>query len=229
MFYKKSTAAIAAIFVSILLATLFVCAPTPYSNNVWFELFMLIVCGICFIVSCVRLCYEQDSPLPVAIVGMRIAFLWLLFVALMAFPVLIIDHRIRFKYFALIHIIGFCVSAMLVIATRMSIKSIETQDAEHPIALENKRRCYLNFTCLIDEMKRSGFVNDELMKRLTRLCKDLHFGFGNGNKTVPEDSHIVALLDEMRDAFNRRDEIELSRLADALQVEFDNRERMARM
>ncbi len=229
MFYKKSTAAIAAILVFILLATLFVCAPTPYSSNVWFEALMLIVCGICFAVSCVRLYYEQDSPLPVAIVGARIVFLWLLFVAFMAIPVLLIDHHIRFKYFALIHVIGFGVCAMLVIATRMSIKSIETQDAEHPITLENRRRCFLRFSCLIDEMKRSGFSNDELMKRLARLCNDFHYGLCSGDKTVPEDTHIIALLDEIRDAFNRRNEIELSRLADALQGEFDNRERIARM
>lgn len=229
MFYKKSTAAIAAIFVVILLATLFVCASTPYSNNVWFESFMLIVSGICFAVSCVRLCYEQDSPLPIAIVIVRIVFRWLLFVALMASPLFIIDHHIKFKYFALIHFIGFGVCAMLVIATRMSIKSIEAQDAEHPIALRRRRSCFLKLSCLMDEMKQSEFGSDELMKKLSRLNKDFRYGFGNGDKTESEDMHIAELLDEMRNAFNRRDEVEVSRLVDVLRVEFNNRERIARL
>ena len=41
--------------------------------------------------------------------------------------------------------------------------------------------------------------------------------------------HIAELLDEMRNAFNRRDEVEVSRLVDVLRVEFNNRERIARL
>ena len=229
MFYKKSTAAIATIFVLILLATLFVCAPRPYSNNVWFEACLLVVSGFCFGMMCVRLCEERDSSLPVAIVGVQVTFRWLLFVAVMAFPILLVDHHIKFKYFALIHFIGFGVCAMLVIATRMSLKSIESQDAEHPIAMESRRRCFLKLSHLIDEMKQSGFGSDELMKKLSLLNKDFRYGFGNGGKTEPEDVHISELLDEMRNAFNEHNEVEVSRLADTLQVKFSNRERMARM
>ena len=229
MFYKKSTAAIAAIFVLILLATLFVCAPRPYSNNVWFEACLLVVSGFCFGMMCVRLCEERDSSLPVAIVGVQVTFRWLLFVAVMAFPILLVDHHIKFKYFALIHFIGFGVCAMLVIAPRMSLKSIESQDAEHPIALESRRNCFLKLSRLIDEMKQVGFGSDELLKNLSRLNKDFRYGFGQGDKTESEDIHIAELLDEMRNAFNRRDEVEVGRLVDVLRVEFNNRERIARM
>ena len=40
---------------------------------------------------------------------------------------------------------------------------------------------------------------------------------------------LPELLDEMRNAFNRRDEVEVSRLVDVLRVEFNNRERIARL
>ena len=229
MFYKKSTAAIVSIFTLILLAALFVCAPRPYSNNVWLEAFMLVASGISFGITCVRLYSERDSPLPVAIVGVQITFRWLIFVALMASPLFIFDDHIRFKYFALIHFIGLGVCAMFVIATRMSMKSIEVQDNERPVVLENRRRCFLKLSRLIDEIRQSGFGDDELMKKLSQLNKDFRYGFGNRDKTEAEDMHIVELLDEIRNAFNGHDVDEMNRLADTLQVEFRNRERITRM
>ena len=67
------------------------------------------------------------------------------------------------------------------------------------------------------------------MRKLSRLSKDFRYGFGNGDKTEAEDMHIVELLDEMRNAFNGHDVDEMNRLADTLQVEFRNRERITRM
>ena len=229
MFYKKSTAAIVSIFTLILLATLFVCAPRPYSNNVWLEAFMLVASGISFGITCMRLYSELDSPLPVAIVGVQITFRWLIFVAVMASPLFIFDDHIRFKYCALIHFIGLGVCAMFVIATRMSMKSIEVQDNERPVVLENRRRCFLKLSRLIDEIRQSGFGDDELMKKLSQLNKDFRYGFGNRDKTEAEDMHILEILNEMRNAFDGRNEDEMNRLADTLQVEFCNRERVARM
>ena len=229
MFYKKSTAAMAAILCLILLAVLFVCAPKPYSKNVWLESFMLIASGIGFGIACVRLCYERDSPLPVAITGVRITFRWLVFVVIMSVPILFVDYRVKFKYYALIHFIGFGVCAIFTIATRMSIKAIENQDDNHCVNVENRKRFYLQLSCLLDEMKRLGFGNDELANKLSSLCKDFRYGFGYSDKVRNEDERIVRLLGEMRNALDAHDDMRVSELADVLQVEFNNRERISKV
>ena len=218
----------AAILCLILLAVLFVCAPRPYSANVWLESFMLIASGIGFGIACVRLCYERDSPLPVAITGVQIAFRWFVFVAVMSIPLLFVDYGVKFKYYALIHFIGFGICAIITIATRMSIKAIENQDDNHYVVAENRKRFYLQLSHLIDETKRLGVGNDELANKLSSLSKDFRYGFGYSEKVKNEDDHIFRLLEDMRNALDARDDVKMCELADVLHVEFSNRERIAR-
>lgn len=229
MFYKTSTAVIAAMLNLILLAVVLVCAPRPYSNNVWLEALMIITSGTGFGIACVRLCSEHDSPLPVAITGAQIAFRWLFFVALMAVPIIFAGCGIKFKYYALIHFIGFGVCVIFTIATRMSIKAIESQDDKHVAVVGNRRRCYLKFSQLIDEMKQVGFGGSELMNKMFRLNKDIRYGFGQCDMTKTEDDGIIKLIDEMRNAFCEHDEGKMASLADVLRGELDNRELIARI
>lgn len=229
MFYKKSTAAIAAIFDLILLAILFVCAPRPYSGCVWLEAFMLVMGGVGFGAVCVRLCNAKDSPLPVSVLRAQFTFRWLIFAALMATPLLFADWNIQFKYYALVHFIGLGVWAIYFIAAGMSIRNVEQQDAAHPVALETRRRFYQELSRLINEMSLVKFGAAELGRKLSRLQKDFRYGFGCCEKTVAEDGRIAELLDKLRTAFNARNEIEMAQLVDRLQLEFNNRERIVRM
>lgn len=228
MFYSKSTAAIVAILDFLFLAILFVFAPKPYSCNVWFEAFMLIVGGVTLGVVCVKMCCEQNSPMPIAFVEVKTAFIWLTFIALMAAPLLFSNYEIKFRYYVLIHLIGAGVMSMIIIATRMSIRSIKTQDEEFSVTLNVQRRCVVMLSRLQDQMKQVDFGDIVLLDNLNRLNKKFRYGLRKGIRMSVDGEHIFELLDEMQEAFKLRNENELKRLADKLNLEFNDYERMVR-
>ena len=69
MFYRRNTAAVAAVLAVLLSAVLLVCAPRPYSGHVWLELVMVVVCGVALGRAGVGLQSKPDASLPVLLLA----------------------------------------------------------------------------------------------------------------------------------------------------------------
>jgi len=228
MFYSRRTAAIAAILTVLALAVLQVCSPRPYSGNVWLEAAMLVVGGIVLGCISVGIRHKTDSSLPVSIAAVGVTFRYFLFVVVMSVPP-IFSFDVKFRYYALVHGIGLGIWMIHLLILQMGAHSVDEQDGEMANMLEMRRTCHLKLAGVIDRMRKSGMADGTLLKDLERLNERFRLGFGKGVGLVDADSRIRRLLDSLDAAASSKDESEIRRVADELQLQFDGRERAARM
>lgn len=229
MFYRRNTAAVAAVLAVLLSAVLLVCAPRPYSGHVWLELVMVVVCGVALGRAGVGLQSKPDASLPVSLAMVGATFRYCLFVAAMALPP-ILSLGMQFKYYALVHGIGLGVWTMHMLVLSMGVHSADEQDRDMAKMLEMRRTCRLRLSDIIGRMEKSRLPDDILLCGLKRLNERFRLGFGKGGQGAMEaDSRIIRLLDELEEAVAQGDEAKMRSTADALELEFDGRERAARM
>lgn len=229
MIYRRNTAAAVAILTVLLLLILLVCAPRPYSGKVWLEMAMILASGGFLGCVVVRLQSKSDSSLPVSVAAAGATFRYFLFVAVLALlPIFSVD--IKFKYYALVHGMFFGVWAIRMLLLGMGVRSIDEQDQEIPNMMEMRRACHLRLSSLIDKMRNDGMKDETLLKDMSRLNDRFRLGFGKGGKDIADaDARIVRLLDKLDMVIADKDMLEVRRVVNTLELEFDGRERAARM
>ena len=228
MFYKSHTVAAIAVFVSMFIAALLVCAPTPYSKKVWFELFMLLASGGAFAMVSIRMQNKTDSSLPMSIAGVRLSLCYVLYVAILGVPLFFDFYTMKSKYYALFHFIGLCMWAIVLILLRMGERSIIEQDIDTSTIMGIRRSYYLTLSCLVNEMQLSGMWDETLVKDLSELARDFRHGFGKGKDTESFDARIGTLLQELRLAVHEGSNEQVQNVVDRLRLEFRDRELTAK-
>ena len=229
MFYKRQTAAVVAILTALSLTALFICAPHPYSKKIWLEAIMLLVGGGLLAIVSVRLREKEDSSLPVSIAAVQLTSWYFLFVAVLGVLLFFDFWIIKFKYYALIHLLGLGGWAIMLLILRMGTRSIDEQDAIQPVSMSVRRIYYLSLSRIIDGMRSAGGWDESVVLSLDGLVADFRLGFGRGIGVDALDKQIGALLAELQEAVRIVDKERTRQLVDSLRREFDDRERTARM
>ena len=218
MFYKIHTAVIAIIIGMLLLASLFVCAESPYSKLVWLSAIMLVTGCVAFGLMTVCLHDKPDSSFPVSTTAAVVTFYYVVFVAILAVPP-IFSMDIPFKYYALIHAVGFGFWCIMLVVYRMWVRLVYEQDTAKFAAMEFRKTCRASLLRVIDTMRKSNIDDNALVTALSRLNGQFRYCYVTSKGALDIEAKIMSNLNELNVAVCAKDKAKMCSIVKELESE----------
>ncbi len=225
-FLQKRVGVITLLLVGVTLAVALIVFTGEWSRTFWLEFFALLFAVLLFGMAHMHVLGQDDSILPyVAVLG-PLSVGYLAFVLLMSVPVLC---EMRFRYFALIHLVGLVVFFIAWIVHGMGSHAIGEQGKRDNAALATKKNFYLDMTEVMANA-RVVFANDkDIVARGERLTDTLRYAATSKAGLEASDRKVADAIAAVSATLDTRDIISFNTALQSLGIAYRMREECARM
>jgi len=224
-FFQRRVASITLLLMGVTLAVALVVFTGEWSRTFWLELFALLFAELLFGAAHMHLFGRDDSILPYAAAVGPLSVGYLLFVLVMVFAVFC---GMRFRYFALIHAIGFVAFVIAWLVHGMGAHAITEQDRCDQSSLVAKKTFYLDMAEVMENARTVFSGDKELLRHGDRVLDGLRYAAYSKTGMEASDRKVSDAILAVSAALDARDAAAFSAALQSLDTACRMREERAR-